>query len=185
MTQLQFQSFATALVIVWCTSCGTNSDSAASFDAIAETQASEVVDAGELTIAFDIEGVGFSGSLPDELNYVSGVEVENGYHGAAKVVHVGDSFTMHVTKEVVSLDELKADLAGNGLFDVVFFDEGDASFFYELVLPDGRSAGHHYLRLMTDERGATYVMRTSDERQHGYFVTQLASRTINSLKIEP
>ena len=176
---------ATAMVIVWCTSCGTKAESAASSDAIAETQAAEAVVAGDLAIAFDIEGVGFTGSLPDELNYVSEVEVENGYHGAAKVVTVGDSFTLHITKELVSLDELKADVAGNGLFEVVFFDEGDASFFYELVLPDGRSAGHHYLRLMTDERGATYVMRTSDERQHGYFVTQLASRTINSLKIEP
>lgn len=185
MTQLQIQTFVTAVVIVWCTSCGTDVASSASPNAITETQASEAAGAGDLSIAFDIEGVGFSGRLPDELNYVLNVEVENGPHGSAKVVHVGDSFTLHITKELVSLDDLKADLAGNGLFDVVFFDEGDESFFYELVMPDGRSAGHHYLRLATDERGSTYVMRTSDERQHGYFVTQLASRTLNSMKIEP
>lgn len=151
-------------------------------DASAAESASDAP-ASDLSLAFDIEGVPFAGELPTELNYVSDIAIENGPHGAAKVVRVGDSFTVHITKEMVSLDELKTDLAENGLFDVVFFDEGDASFFYELVLPDGRSAGHHYVRLMTDERGSNYVMRTGDERQHGYFVTQLASRTLNSLKI--
>lgn len=126
----------------------------------------------------------FSGILPEELNYVSDVRIDNGAHSAVKVVHVGSSFTIHVTRELVSLDDLKSDLLGNGLFEVVFFDEGDDSFFYELVLPDGRSAGHHYVRLMTDELGSNYVVRTGDEQEYGYFVAQLASRTLNSLKVE-
>jgi hypothetical protein len=183
MSVTQHQLLLTLLVVAWCASCSPDTPTELTDDADAMAEVSAEADAVELSFIFELEGVGFSGHLPNELNYISDIEVDNGAHGAAKVVRVGDSFTLHITKELVSLEELKSDLAESGLFDVVFFDEGDESFFYELVLPDGRSAGHHFVRIITDERGSTYVMRTSEERQHGYFVTQLASRTLNSMKI--
>jgi len=131
---------------------------------------------------FEVGDTRFAGSVPPELNYVSSYNAELRKGTGEVCVSVGKEFSFTVVRESVSIKELREDVGASDLFEIVFFGEGDDAFFYEAVLPDGRSAGHHYIRCI-EVGGNRYVARTDERRQHGYFVTQLAAHTINSLQI--
>jgi hypothetical protein len=134
-------------------------------------------------LVFAIDEMTLSGDLPNELNYVTKCSATPLHTTGAVVVEVGKEFSFTVQRQSTDIATLRKDVAeGTDLFEVVFFDEGDDSFFYEAVLPDGRSAGHHYVRLLELE-GRTFVVRTNEQRHFGYFSTQLAARTINTLSV--
>lgn len=133
-------------------------------------------------IRFSADRQNFMGNVPDELNYVTVVESSVNPHTGDVSVSVGKEFVFTVARDDAAVSELREDVASSDLFEIVFFGEGDETFFYEAVLPDGRSAGHHFVRSF-EFNGSRYVIRTDEQRQYGYFATQLAARTINSLRI--
>lgn len=129
-----------------------------------------------------IKHFSLSGTLPAELNYVEDVKISGDPMKGFIAAGVGKEFTFTINEGRVGIDEVKQDLKSLDLFDLVFFDEGDDSFFYEVVLPDGQSAGHHYVRVIS-EGDRKLIIRTHESIEYSYFTAHLAAKTINSLSI--
>ncbi len=123
-----------------------------------------------------------SGTLPSELNFIDQVNISGDPMKGFIEAGVGKEFIFTVNEGRIGLDEVKQDLRSLDLFDLVFFDEGDDSFFYEVVLPDGQSAGHHYVKVIS-EGDRRLIIRTHESVEYSYFTAHLAARTINSLSI--
>ena len=119
--------------------------------------------------------------IPDEVNNPARVEVVKNSRTGDYTVHFGHDFSFLLRQEKKSLNFIREDLAQNDLFEYIFFDAGDEAFFYEAVLPDGSSAGHHYIRSF-EIGGVHFVAETPDNESYGYFVAHLAAKAINSLR---
>lgn len=126
----------------------------------------------------------FHGHVPDEISYVSNVLQQRDPVTGALRLTIGKEFTLEIKEYHVSLEELRSDLSAGSVFEHVFFDEGDDSFFYEVVMPDGHTAGHHYVKLI-DFGSHRLLVRTDEHIEYGYFTAHLAAKTVNALQFSP
>lgn len=129
----------------------------------------------------DFKNLVFQGRIPDEISYVSKVQQQRDQVTGAVRLTIGKEYALLIKEYHVSIEELRSDLSAESLFEHVFFDEGDDSFFYEVVMPDGHSAGHHYVKLI-DFGTHRLLVRTDEHVDYGYFTAHLAAKTINSMQ---
>lgn len=125
----------------------------------------------------------FNGSIPDEIGYVSKVHQEQDRVTGALKLTIGKEYSLQIKEYHVNIKELRQELVENSVFEHVFFDEGDDSFFYEVVMPDGHSAGHHYVKLF-DLGARRLLVRTDEHIEYGYFTAHLAAKTINAMQFK-
>lgn len=125
----------------------------------------------------------FHGRIPDEISYVSDVQHRLDNATGAAQITIGKEYTLQIKEYHVDLADLRKELAENSVFEHVFFDEGDDSFFYEIVMPDGHSAGHHFVKLI-DLEDHRLLIRTAENIDYGYFTAHLAAKTINSMRFK-
>lgn len=120
--------------------------------------------------------------IPKDVNNPARVNVVQNSRTGHYDVHFGQDFSFQLRQEKKSLEFIREDLAQNDLFDYIFFDAGDEAFFYEAILPDGSSAGHHYIRTFS-VNDVHFVAETPENEMYGYFVAQMAAKAINSLSV--
>ncbi len=97
-------------------------------------------------------------------------------------VSVGKDFVFYVKQEAQSVETVREDLRAQDLFDLIFFDTQPDAVFYETILPDGNSAGHHYIRCF-QSGNQSFVAYTDDTAIYNYYTALQAGKLINSLAV--
>lgn len=102
-------------------------------------------------------------------------------HGMVQVT-VGHDFVFYVKQEQQSVETVRDDLRTQDLFDLIFFDTQPDAVFYETILPDGNTAGHHYIRCF-ESGNQSFVAYTDDAAIYNYYTALQAGKLINSLAV--
>ncbi len=97
-------------------------------------------------------------------------------------VTVGHDFVFYVKQEQQSVETVRNDLRAQDVFDLIFFDTQPDAVFYETILPDGNTAGHHYIRCF-ESGNQSFVAYTDDAAMYNYYTALQAGKLINSLAV--
>jgi len=122
------------------------------------------------------------GSFPEQGAAHPTVQVEIIQPQGLVQVSVGKDFVFYVKQEAQSVDAVREDLRAQDLFDLIFFDTQPDAVFYETILPDGNSAGHHYIRCF-QSGNQSFVAYTDDTAIYNYYTALQAGKLINSLAV--
>jgi hypothetical protein len=122
------------------------------------------------------------GSFPEQGVAHPTVQVEIIQPQGIVQVSVGKDFVFYVKQEAQSVETIREDLRAQDLFDLIFFDTQPDAVFYETILPDGNSAGHHYIRCF-QSGNQSFVAYTDDTAIYNYYTALQAGKLINSLAV--
>lgn len=122
------------------------------------------------------------GKFPDGGADNPTVQVEIEERTGKVKVKVGLDFTIYIKQEQQTVETVREDLRAQDLFDLIFFETQPDAVFYETILPDGNTAGHHYIRCF-ESAGRWFVAYTDDAAMYNYFTALQAGKLINSLAV--
>lgn len=105
----------------------------------------------------------------------------NGNFGRLEV-EVKDEFTFHIQADARDTDDFKRELQQDGVFEYVFFEEGDDGLLYQVKLPTGKIVGHHYVRSL-EAAGERYLVSTDPDLELSQFEAREAATIMNSLRV--
>lgn len=123
-----------------------------------------------------------SGEFPEAGDTHPTVQVEIIQPQGLVQVTIGHDFVFYVKQEQQSVVTVRSDLRTQDLFDLIFFDTQPDAVFYETILPDGNTAGHHYIRCF-ESLNQSFVAYTDDAAIYNYYTTLQAGKLINSLAV--